>query len=38
MEITDKKQKEALELYNTQVEESKKNLTNIERDRRNKED
>lgn len=33
MELSDKKQRDALELFNTQVEESKKNLMNIEKDR-----
>ena len=38
MEITDKKQRDALELFNTQVEESKKNLMIIEKDRKMKDE
>ena len=38
MEITDKKQRDALELFNTQVEESKKNLLNIEKERKIKDE
>ena len=38
MELSDKKQRDALELFNTQVEESKKNLMNIEKDRQKKDE
>ena len=38
MELTEKKQRDALELFNTQVEESKKNLMNIEKDRKMKDE
>ena len=38
MEITEKKQRDALELFNSQVEESKKNLMNIEKDRQKKDE
>ena len=36
MEITDRKEKEAMELFNNQVEESKKNLESIEKSLKNK--
>lgn len=38
MEVSDRKQREALELFNSQVEDSKKTLVNIEKDKQNKAD
>ena len=38
MEASDRKQRDALDLFNSQVEDSKKTLNNIEKDRQNKDE